>query len=96
MPKEYYNKKILLKFDIAAITFGQRIFYSMPKKNIPQRLRYHEQEHCNQYRKDGILLFLIKYVCEYIYYRFKGFNNDEAYYHISYEKLARIAERRVM
>lgn len=90
---EIYNIKLLKRFKIYAITIGSIIIYSLPKNVVPERLRRHEQKHVEQYKRDGFIKFLYRYIKEYIKYRLDGFNHYEAYYYISYEVEARRAEK---
>ena len=89
---EIYNIKPLRCLKINAITIGSIIIYSLPKDGVSERLRRHEQKHVEQYKRDGFIRFLYRYIKEYIRYRLDGFNHYEAYYYISYEVEAREAE----
>lgn len=86
---EHYNCKWLLKLNIAGITFGEYIFYAYPKYRVSDRLRKHERTHVEQYRRDGVVKFLCKYLYEYFKYRLQGMSHNQAYLNISYEKEAR-------
>jgi hypothetical protein len=90
---EHYKSFIPRIFGVIAITFGNHIFYSLEQDKIPDRLRKHEMEHVRQYRRDGFVGFLVRYLTEYFTYRLKGFTDDESYSKIKYEVEAVNAER---
>lgn len=48
----------------------------------------HERIHCDQIRRDGVIVFYTRYLWEYFMNRRKGMNRDQAYRAISYEKEA--------
>jgi hypothetical protein len=55
-------------------------------------LAAHEVAHVLQYRRDGILRLLARYVWEYLRGRLRGLSHDAAYRAISYEREAFAAE----
>jgi len=60
---------ILKLFNASAITFGNRIYFSKPlNQNDPSTifLIAHELVHVEQYKKNGTISFLLKYVGELI------------------------------
>lgn len=82
---------ILKLFNASAITFGNKIYFPKPiDQNDPGTvyLIVHELVHVEQYKKNGMILFLLKYLNELIrnlitYRRF-----IPAYKNISFEKEA--------
>ena len=64
---DYYNQKWVMKFarnnaKTWAITLGQNTFYPVPKEQVDNAWRAHEDCHKEQWRKDK--LFPVKYLYE--------------------------------
>ncbi len=95
MIKEHYNQKWVLLLGARAITIGQHIFYERSGNHISTTLRDHEMEHTRQYKKYGLLGFLVLYCYWYLVWRLKGLPHWEAYEKIPFEVEAREAERRM-
>lgn len=60
---------ILKLFDASAITFGKRIYLSKSlNQNDPSAILLiaHELAHVEQYKKNGMILFLLRYIGEFI------------------------------
>lgn len=65
------------------VTLGQTTYYSCPEADVTARSHRHEDKHKEQWRRDGCVKFLIRYVWQYFT---KGYAN------IDYEIEARKAE----
>ena len=81
---------------VIAITLGRRIYLS-PKletrsSDYLDRLLRHELAHVKQVTRHGLILFLVRYVAEFLrlLWRYRSFN--AAYSNISFEVEARAAE----
>jgi len=90
------------RFGAAAVTFGRRIHCSadgwrrLQVDSLDARaLAAHEAVHVLQYRRDGFLPMLWRYVGEYLAGRRKGLGHGEAYRAISYEREAFAVEEGV-
>ena len=55
----------------------------------------HEAVHVLQYRREGFLPFLVRYLGEYLRGRLAGLSHDAAYRAIGYEREAFAAEARL-
>ena len=93
--REYYNCKFPNILHASAVTFGNSIYYTYDENNVPENVRIHERKHVEQYKKDGVLGFLLKYSFYYLLGRCKGLNHWQSYYDIPYEIEAFEAERLV-
>lgn len=93
--KEYYNCKFPNLIQASAVTIGNRIYYSFDELEVPRNIRIHERKHVEQYNKDGVLGFLLKYSFYYLLGRYRGLNHWQSYYDIPYEVEAFEAERLV-
>jgi len=72
---------------VGAFTFNQTIYLRGSDK--PRLLISHEYIHTQQYKKEGVLKFLIVYFYEYLLNLWRyNFNTKEAYINISFEKEA--------
>jgi hypothetical protein len=90
----WWLRPFLMK-DVAAITLGPHIWI---RKGIEgeerQRLLRHERVHVAQQERLGVLLFLGRYLFEYLgNLLFRRMSRDEAYRRISFEQEAFAAER---
>ena len=57
-------------FGYDAITFGNHVFIT-PEEYDNQKLLAHEQAHLDQYKREGFIKFILKYIyyhCKYGYY----------------------------
>lgn len=45
-----------------AVTIGQTTYYSVPKNQVGAAWQRHEDKHKEQWRRDGVLKFAIKYL----------------------------------
>lgn len=89
---EHYNHFLPRILKVTAVTLGKHVYYAIDAKFISMRLRKHEEVHIQQFYQLGFYTFLLRYFKEYIYYRFKGYNHNQAYLEISFEKEAREKE----
>lgn len=84
---------------VIAITLGRRIYLGRAVAERSQayveRLMRHELAHVRQVNRHGVVLFLIRYVSEFLrlLWRYRSFN--DAYSNISFEVEARAAEERL-
>ena len=78
---------------IAGIVLFYRAYFYQPKEQVSQRLLKHEKEHIKQQKEEGFLLFLIKYIYEFIVNFMRYWSFWKAYKNISYEIEARKAEK---
>lgn len=58
--------------DYYAVTFGQTTYYSCPAHFVTPKWRAHEDKHKEQYRQEGNLKFLVKYIWYQIKYGYKA------------------------
>lgn len=85
----------ILGGNVEAITLGNRIFvrsdgFEAVVAGTRRGLVVHELEHVMQWRSEGIV-FLLRYVSQYIRFRLLGASHRAAYLSISYEIQARAA-----
>jgi hypothetical protein len=64
---DIYNSKFPLLFALGnaktwAVTIGQTTWYSVPKDQVSDEWRKHEDEHKRQWREEGRLKFAVKYL----------------------------------
>lgn len=82
----------LLRRRVIAITFGRSIWiHPNVLESTPgmlQPILRHELVHVEQYRRDGTIPFLGRYLSEYIRGRLAGLGHYDAYLGISYEREA--------
>lgn len=90
------------RFGASAVTFGRRVLCSaegwrrLQADSLDARaLAAHEAVHVLQYRRDGFLPMLWRYVGEYLAGRRQGLGHGEAYRAISYEREAFAVEAAV-
>ncbi len=64
------------------------IYYALEEESVPDHIHIHELVHVAQYKRDGVVKFLIIYFTEYIqnYFIYKDWY--QAYINIRYEKEA--------
>lgn len=75
------------------MVINQVILYSQDREDVSDRLRRHEEKHREQFARDGVVGFVIRYFSEYVWYRgFRRMSHHNAYVNISYEKEAIAAE----
>jgi hypothetical protein len=89
---EHYTHFLPKLMHVTAVTFGRHVYYAISKESITHRLRKHEMVHVNQYNQLGFIRFLYRYLNEYVGFRLKGMNHNQAYLEISFEKEARQKE----
>ena len=82
-----------------AFTLGRRVFLSRHSARLltergpeGEALLAHEMAHVEQFRRLGVLPFLIRYVGEYQHGRRRGRDHAQAYTQISFEREAREKE----
>lgn len=82
----FKNCKILKLFQINAIVLYPFVLYcdANPSKVIIS----HEQIHLNQIKRDGVFIFYLRYITDYLKGRRQGLNHYQAYRNIQYEKEA--------
>ena len=73
----------LNKNPLYAVTFGQTSYYSCSESLVDVKWRKHEDTHKEQYRKDGWIKFLSRYIWQLIT---KGYMNID--YEIEARKVA--------
>jgi len=80
------NVKVLSFLKIEGIVIFPFILFASgePSKEIQN----HERIHCEQIKRDGLIIFYTRYVFEYFKSRKNGLSHDRAYKGISYEKEA--------
>ncbi len=77
----------IIKSESAAIVFGKTIhLWNVSRKNFLKNERWlqHELEHIRQYKQEGLILFIFKYVIESL---------KHGYYNNRFEVEARNAEK---
>ena len=86
--------RLLLPRNLLAITLGRRIWIAreLPPAEMEVLLR-HELVHVRQMEQLGVLLFLVRYLGEYLRNRFRRMGHDAAYRAISFEREAFAAEK---
>jgi hypothetical protein len=75
-----YNSKIAKVFGFVngqkryAVTFGQTAYYSVSKEEVLKSPNWikHENRHKEQYAKEGVLKFAVKYIWYSIRYGYKA------------------------
>lgn len=80
------NCRFLRLFKINAIVLYPFVLYCESHPN--EGLMAHEQVHLNQIKKEGVVLFYLKYLYEYWQGRKQGMGHYQAYRNISFEKEA--------
>lgn len=85
-----------------AVTFGRRVYFSERswrryRVGDPSgvALAAHETAHVLQYRRDGLLRMLARYLGQYLRGRWRGLSHDQAYRAIDYEREAFAVEAEV-
>lgn len=89
---EHYKQLWVNKFGACAITVGSHIFYDIDKPFVDKRIRKHEMVHIEQYKKYGLIGFLVIYLYQYLLGRLQGKSHFEAYEAIPFEVEARKGE----
>ena len=86
--------RLLLPRNLLAITLGRRIWIAreLPPAEMDVLLR-HELVHVRQMEQLGVLVFLVRYLGEYLRNRFRRMGHDAAYRAISFEQEAFAAEK---
>jgi hypothetical protein len=82
--------------DVVAITLGRRIYLSGAAAERPEfleRLLRHELAHVRQVAHHGLIVFLVRYVFEFLRHLWRERSFSTAYAKISFEVEARAAER---
>jgi hypothetical protein len=97
MGKDHYNSKFALLFAPKdnkrwAVTLGQHTWYSVQRWEVEKSWRNHEDCHKYQFKKYGVVGFLLMYLWEYVAGRWDGKAHTAAYRDISFEVEARAAE----
>lgn len=87
-----FSQRWLSIFEVNGITLFPFVFISYSKKDMPLSLKKHESCHVRQVYKNLIIFFYLRYLCEYFFFRLRGFSHMDAYSNISFEKQARQAE----
>lgn len=89
-----YPRWLLLPRNVLAITLGRRIWIAraLPEAELEALLR-HELVHVRQMERLGVVVFLLRYLGEYIANRVRRMGHDAAYRAISFEREAFAAER---
>jgi len=90
---EHYKQLWVDKLGACAVTIGSHIFYDLDKPYVEERIRKHERKHVEQYKKYGLLGFLMVYFFWYILGRLNGKNHWQAYYANPLEIEAKKAEK---
>jgi hypothetical protein len=93
MVKEIYNHWLPAYLGAEAVTIKNTIYYKRSKLQVWDSLRKHEMKHVEQYKKYGLLGFLVIYLTWYLIGRFQGKDDLQAYLDIPFEVEARKAER---
>lgn len=82
---------------VAGITLGRRVLLSRPalarlerQPGEPLRLIAHELAHVVQYRSLGTMRFLVWYCGEYLLFRWRGMDHQQAYWSLTLERQARL------
>ena len=85
--------RLLLPRNVAAITLGRRIWIAreLPPAEMEVLLR-HELVHVRQMERHGVVVFLARYLGEYLANRCRRMGHDAAYRAISFEREAFAAE----
>jgi hypothetical protein len=88
--------RALVHENVEAITLGRRVYLSPRlleegEQRFLETLR-HELVHVEQVRKLGVMRFALRYVAEYVRNRRRGLRHEAAYFEISFEREARLAE----
>ena len=85
--------RLLLPRNVVAITLGRRIWIA-PELSPEQRdvVLRHEMVHVQQMARLGTVVFLARYLGEYVANRFRRMGHDAAYRAISFEREAFAAE----
>lgn len=86
----HYNNPILKLLGTYAFTFGNDVYFAEEK--VPMRIRMHEYRHVQQFERDGVFVFVVKYFYEYFSNLLSGMSENDAYENISYELDAQSAE----
>jgi hypothetical protein len=94
MVREHYKQRWVDILGVSAVTVGQHIFYWNTEDRVRPWLRDHELVHTRQYKKYGLIGFLVIYFYWYLVGRLEGLSHWEAYEKIPFEVEAREAERR--
>jgi len=84
-----FGRLILKLFNASAITFGKRIYFSKPLNQNDTSTIFliaHELVHVEQYKKNGVILFLLKYLRELIRNLIIHRSFITAYKNISFEE----------
>ncbi|HEV2721856.1 MAG TPA: hypothetical protein VG323_17685 [Thermoanaerobaculia bacterium] len=86
--------RLILPRNVVAITLGRRIWITreLPPAEMEILLR-HEMVHVRQMEQLGVIVFLARYLGEYVRNRFRGMSHDAAYRAISFEAEAFEAEK---
>jgi len=86
--------RLFLPGNVVAITLGRRIWIA-PELTDAQRelVLRHEMVHVRQMARLGVIVFLARYLGEYVGNRFRGMGHDGAYRAISFEREAFAAEK---
>ena len=80
---------------VAGITLGAYVFLAETSLLQRKALLAHEAVHVAQIETQGLLLFLIRYVTEWIGKRVRGMNDEDAYLALRDEVQARAVELKV-
>lgn len=82
--------------DVIAITLGRRIYLSgkavARSSAYLERLLRHELAHVRQVNRHGLIVFLVRYIAEFVRLFLRERSIHEAYRRISFEVEARAAE----
>jgi hypothetical protein len=89
---EHYNQLWVNSIGACAVTIGSHIYYDADKPYVSNRIRKHEMKHVEQYRKYGVVGFLMLYLMWYLIGRSKGLDHWKAYALIPFELEAKKAE----
>ena len=89
-----YPRWLLLPRNVLAFTLGRRIWIAreLPPAELEALLR-HELVHVRQMERLGVVVFVARYLEEYVANRFRGMGHDAAYRAISFEREAFTEER---
>lgn len=73
---DYYSSRFPLIFAPRgrkdwSITIGQRTWYSVPKEQVDDAWRRHEDWHKHQWKRDGYLVFAFKYLWYQLVYGYE-------------------------
>lgn len=59
-----------------AVTFGQVSYYSVPKEKVGLGWRVHEDTHKKQYKEDGWIWFLTRYIFQLIVHGYQDIDYE--------------------